>query len=180
MRNEFKLATEPKGAFVSFEAATHYLEEVCARLEVNHLSYHLVHSIDGVPDQISWIATYDPAYVGHYLKKYTQLGDPTFDIAFADNKVVDWAELLSTDSMWQELLPVATRYGITQYGFSFPLKDGDFGNVLFSVNVKCNDEEWKLLRDGLVQRFRPFAVHFHGRLKPLIQAREVAEINFTA
>ena len=61
MRDDFDLAEEPKGAFVSFKEATHYLEDVCARLKVNQLSYNLVHFIDGTPDQVSWIATYDPA-----------------------------------------------------------------------------------------------------------------------
>jgi hypothetical protein len=64
--------------------------------------------------------------------------------------------------------------------FPFPVKDGDFGNLLFSVNVKSNDEDWKLLRDSLAESFRPFAAYFHGRVKPLIKTRESAEINFVA
>jgi hypothetical protein len=178
MRDDFNLAMEPTGAFTSFEEATHYLEQACVRMEVNHLAYTLMHSIDGTPDQVSWIATYDPAYMNHYMEYYTQLGDPTFEIAFADDSIVDWVELLSLDSMWQELLPVAARYGMTKYGISIPLKDGDFGNVLFSVNVKSNDEEWKLLRDSLVATFHPFAAYFHGRVKPLIESRKFADINF--
>ena len=180
MRDDFDLAAEPRDAFVSFEEATHYLEQVCVRMEVNHLGYTLVHLIDGTPDQVSWIATYDPAYMSHYLKNYGHFEDPTLDIAFADNSVVDWAEVLSWDSMWQELFPVANRYGITKYGVSFPLKDGEFGNVLFSVNVKCTDEEWDFLRDSLVKRFRPFAAYFQKRVKSLIQARALGEIKFTA
>lgn len=178
MRDDFHFAAEPKNAFISFEEATHYLERVCARLEVNHLAYSLVHSIDGTPDQISWIATYDPAYMSYYMEHYSHLGDPSVDIAFANNRVVDWAELLSSDSMWQELFPMATRYGITKYGVSFPLKDGDFGDVLFSINVKSNDKDWIGVRDNLLKKFRPFAFYFHGRIKPLIQSRKFAEIKF--
>ena len=179
MSDDFNLATEPTGAFTSFEEATQYLEKACARMKVNHLAYSLVHSIDGTPDHVSWIATYDPAYMSHYLENYTQLGDPTFEIAFTDNAVVDWVELLALDSMWQELLPMAERYGITKYGISLPLRDGEFGNVLFSVNVKSNDEEWITLRDSLVARFRPFAHYFHGRVRPLIESRKFAEIHLT-
>lgn len=178
MRDDLDFAAEPRNAFASFEEATHYLEQLCGRLEVNHLAYSLVHSIDGIPDQVSWIATYDPAYMSYYMKHYSHLGDPSVEIAFANNRVVDWAELLSSDSMWQELFPVATRYGITKYGISFPLKDGDFGNVLFSINVKSNDKDWIGVRDNLLHKFRPFAVYFHGRIKSLIQSREFAEINF--
>ena len=53
-----------------------------------------------------------------------------------------------------------------------------FGNVLFLVNVKSNDEEWPAVQDSLVKRFRPFAHYFHGRIKPLIESRKLAEINF--
>ena len=180
MCDDFDLAAEPKDAFVSFEEATHYLEQACVRLEVHHLAYTLVHFAEGTPDQVSWITTYDPAYMSHYLKYYGHFEDPTLDIAFADDRVVDWNDVLSWDSMWQELFPVANRYGITKYGVSFPLKDGDFGSLLFSVNVKSNDEDWKLLRDSLVKKFRPFAAYFHKRVKSLILARELAEIKFTA
>jgi hypothetical protein len=55
MNNDFDLAQESRSAFATFEEATHYLEDVCARLKVNHLSYWLVHSIDGTPDQVTWI-----------------------------------------------------------------------------------------------------------------------------
>ena len=114
------------------------------------------------------------------MEHYSHLGDPSVDTAFANNGIVDWAEWLSSDSMWRELFPTATRYGITKYGVSFPLKDGDFGNVLFSINVKSNDRDWIGVRDSLLQKFRPFAVYFHRRVKPLIQLRQVAEIKFMA
>jgi len=173
----FDLAKEPKSAFATFEEATHYLEDVCARLQVNHLSYWLVHSVDGTPDQVSWITTYDPAYMSFYMANYTPLGDSSFESAIAENQVLDWAE---DDSTKSDLLPTALKYGITKYGISVPLRDGDFGDVLFSVNVKSTDEEWGLQREDIVAKFRPFAVYFHGRAKPLIQSRKFAEINFAA
>ena len=173
----FDLAKEPKSAFATFEEATHYLEDVCARLQVNHLSYWLVHSVDGTPDQVSWITTYDPAYMSFYMANYTPLGDSSFESAIAENQVLDWAE---DDSTKSDLLPTALKYGITKYGISVPLRDGDFGDVLFSVNVKSTDEQWGLQREDIVAKFRPFAVYFHGRAKPLIQSRKFAEINFAA
>jgi hypothetical protein len=180
MGDDLYISGESTSAFTSFEEATHYLEWACARLEVNHLAYSLVHSIDGTPDQISWIATYDPAYMSYYMEHYSHLGDPSVDTAFANNRIVDWAELLSSDSMWQDLFPMASRYGITKYGVSFPLKDGDFGNVLFSINVKSNDIDWPDVRNDLLRKFRPFAVDFHRRIKPLIQSRKLVEITFAA
>ena len=174
---DFDLALEPKSAFATFEEATHYLEDVCARMKINHLSYWLVHSIDGTPDQVTWVATYDPAYMSFYMENYTPLGDRGFEIAIAENLVLDWA---GDDPSGQDLLPTAHKYGITKYGISFPLRDGEFGDVMFSVNVKSNDAEWELLQEDLIAKFRPFAVYFHGRAKPLIQSRKFAEINFAA
>ena len=129
---DFDLALEPKSAFASFEEATHYLEDVCARMKINHLSYWLVHSIDGTPDQVTWVATYDPAYMSFYMANYTPLGDRGFEIAITENLVLDWA---GDDPSGQDLLPTAHKYGITKYGISFPLRDGEFGDVMFSVNV---------------------------------------------
>ena len=174
---DFDLALEPKSAFATFEEATHYLEDVCARMKINHLSYWLVHSIDGTPDQVTWVATYDPAYMSFYMENYTPLGDRGFEIAITENLVLDWA---GDDPSGQDLLPTAHKYGITKYGISFPLRDGEFGDVMFSVNVKSNDAEWELLQEDLIAKFRPFAVYFHGRAKPLIQSRKFAEINFAA
>ncbi len=173
----FDLAKEPRSPFANFEEATHYLEDVCARLGINHLSYWLLHFEDGAPDQVTWIATYDPAYMSFYMENYTPVGDTSFESTLAENQVLDWA---LDESTMRNLLPTALKYGITKYGVSFPIKDGEFGDVLFSVNVKSNDEEWDLLHEDLVARFRPFAVYFHGRAKPLIQSRRFAEITFAA
>lgn len=176
----FDLATEPRSSFASYEEATRYLESACARLKVNNLSYWLLHSIDGTPDQVTWISTYDPAYMSYYMENYTPLGDPTFENAIADNTLLDWDKAVLDDQMMKNLLPVAMKYGITRYGVSIPIRDSDFGDILFSVNVKCDDDEWELLRGDLVARFRPFALYFHGRAKPLIESRKIAEINFAA
>ena len=39
---DFDLQKEPKSAFASFEEATRYLEDCCARFNVLHLSYWLL------------------------------------------------------------------------------------------------------------------------------------------
>lgn len=177
---DFDLVKEPRSAFATFEEATLYLEDACARLKVHNLSYWLMHSVDGTPDQVTWISTYDPAYMSYYMMNYTPLGDPTFETAITDGTLLDWDRAVIEDPMMKTILPVAMKYGITRYGVSIPIKDSDFGDILFSVNVKCNDDEWELLRGDLVAKFRPFALYFHGRAKPLIESRKVSEINFAA
>lgn len=171
-------AAQPSGVFGSFEEATRYLERACALMDVNHLAYTLMRSVDGAPELAAWVATYDPAYMSYYMENHTQLGDPAFETAFATHAVIDWVELLAHDRVSQELHAMSARYGITKHGVSIPVMDGDFGNVLFSVNVKSNDEAWPAVQGSLVQRFRPFAHYFHGRIKPLIESRKLAEIKF--
>lgn len=174
------LQKEPKGAFASFEEATRYLEQACARMKVNHLSYWLVSSVDGTPDQVTWISTYDPAYMSYYMMNYTPLGDPTFEMSISDNTLLDWDEATADDPTTQSLMTVAVKYGITRYGVSIPLKDGAFGDILFSANMISDNEEWPLLKEDLVSKLRPFAHYFHERAKPLIASRKISEINFAA
>jgi hypothetical protein len=117
MKNDFDLANESRSAFATFEEATHYLEDVCARLKVNHLSYWLVHSIDGTPDQVTWITTYDPSYMSFYMANYTPLGDSSFETALAENQVLDWAD---DDSTKKDLLSFepSRRPGLSASGSS--------------------------------------------------------------
>ncbi len=177
---DFNLADEPKSLFSSFEEATSYLDSVCARMKVNHLSYWLVSTVDGTPDQVSWIATYDPSYMSYYMANYTPLGDPMFESSIAENSIIDWNQWLPTDPVSQTMEITAAKYGITKYGISIPLLDGDFGNVLFSVNVQSSDAEWGTLRSTLVARMRPFALYFHQRAKPLIESRKIKDMTFAA
>jgi hypothetical protein len=176
----FDLAHEPKEVFSSFEEATQYLESACVRAGVNHLSYWHLAFIDGAPENVSWIATYDPVYMSHYMSTITPAGDDMFEAAIKDDLVADWTEWVPNDKMTSDLLQVAMKYGITKYGITFPLHDGDFGDILFSINVKSNDTDWILERGDLIARFRPFALYFHQRIKPLIESRKLREIDFAA
>ena len=180
MFDNFNLSDESKAPFLSFDEATNYIESACARMKVNHLSYWLVSTVDGTPDQVSWIATYDPAYMSYYMANYTPLGDPMFESSITENTIIDWSEWLPTDPVSQHMLPTAMKYGITKYGISIPLMDGEFGNVLFSVNVESSDAEWQELKLKLVAKLRPFAVYFHQRAKILIESRKLKDTGFAA
>ena len=180
MPADFNLSDEPRTSFLSFDEANNYLESACSRMKVNHLSYWLVSTIDGIPDQVSWIATYDPAYMSYYMANYTPLGDPVFEKSIADNTIMDWGDWLPSDPVSRNLLAAAMKYGITKYGISIPLKDGAFGNVLFSVNVESSDAAWGELRSGLAAKFRPFAIYFHQRAKALIESRKLTDTGFAA
>jgi hypothetical protein len=165
------LKGEPDVPFGSVEEATRYLEDLSQRMGVRHFSYWLLTYVDGTPDDVVWIATYDPAYMSFYMSTFTPLGDPGFEAATGHGKLIDWTAWHKTDRTSQELYETARKFGIGKYGVSLPYKDPDAGDVLFSINVESDDEHWPEHLREIIAIYRPFVVQFHGRVKPMITAR---------
>jgi hypothetical protein len=170
----FNPFTEPDGPFASFEQATDYLDRACLRLGVKHLSYWCVSYSGGAPDQVSWISTYPPEYMNHYMANYTPVGDPAFEATMTGPIVSDWDDLMTETSV-QTLHQTAAKYGIARHGLSFPFRDPGKSDVLFSVNVECSAEEWPALRLPVAANMHLMARHYHRRVVPLIQARHGGE-----
>ena len=170
----FNAKKEPDGLFSSFEEATQYLERMSRVLGVKHLSYWSLSVVDGQPDQVTWIATYDPGYMAHYMGHYTPLGDPAFEKAFERPGVIDWTELNAEDATALKIQTQAARYGIARNGLSYPFHDGAERQVMFSVNVECNDADWPREKARVTAMFCGFAHYFHERAKPLVDSRRAA------
>jgi hypothetical protein len=180
MTMPFDYTQELNSPFATFEEATSFLERAAKGFGVSHLSYWLVTYRDGVHDDVVWIATYDPAYMNHYMRNHTPLGDPGFETALRDNTVLDWTDWIRDDEVSREMHAKAQRYGISKHGISIPIREEGFGDVLFSVNVQCADENWVLVKGDLLARFRAFAHYFHHRVKPLTIARNRGAPAFAA
>lgn len=165
-----QLRQEPDEPFRNYAEATRYLEDLVARLGLRHLSYFLVTFSAGAPDDVVWVATYDPAYMAQYMANYTPMGDPAFDLATVAGAAADWAEMVHNDPVTADLERRGARYGITRYGFSMTMDDPDFGRVMFSVNDRCSAGEWPSRKAELATAFRPFIQKFHERMKPLVIA----------
>jgi hypothetical protein len=161
----------PTRPFSSFQEATERLERLCRELSVRHLSYWCVSDTDGSPDQVTWIATYDPAYMHHYMSNYTPLGDPAFAIA---SEVVDWAEINAADKAAQAMQDQAARYGIASNGFSYHFRDEEGLHVMFSVNVDSAKADWPWRRNALLEPIKNLAHVIHQKAKPLVMSRRVA------
>jgi hypothetical protein len=158
--------------FRAYEEATAHLEETARRGGVKHLSYWYLQFVDGVPDQVFWVSTYDPQYMSQYMAKFTPMGDPVLEMVMDDSVVVDWTEWLPTDGVSLDILAIAQSFGITEFGLSFPLKTGNGDKVVFSVNADSDKENWPAQRGIIAQRFRPFAQDFHARMRPMITVRQ--------
>jgi Autoinducer binding domain len=169
------IAAAMQAPFTSYEQATKFLEETVERASVKHLSYWYLRMSDGVPDDVVWVSTYDPAYMSHYMATYTPLGDPVIEGVLEDNRVLDWSEWMNADGVSHKIYAVAKNYGLTKWGISIPFRVEDSGTVVFSVCIDSNDEEWTSARRVLVDRFRPFSHDFHNRMKPLLLTGQKGE-----
>lgn len=171
----FEPRNESREPIVSFEEATQYLERMCRVFRVKHFSYWSLSLVGGLPDQVTWIATYDPSYMSHYMNHYTPLGDPAFDgNGHQPAGVIDWTELNAMDDTARAIQEAAFRYGIARHGLSYHFKDGPDRNIMFSVNVDCPDRGWPEEKARIIGAFCGFAHHFHNRVRHMVEARRVA------
>jgi Autoinducer binding domain len=166
------IAVAQQTPFRTYESATAHLEETARRAGVKHLSYWCLQFVDGIPDHVVWVSTYDPLYMSQYMAKFTPMGDPVLEMVMDDKVVIDWTEWLSHDGVSDDILSVAQSYGITKFGLSLPLASENGDKVIFSVNAESDDESWPSQRSIIAQRFRPFAQEFNIRMRPMIAARQ--------
>lgn len=166
------LAAASLTPFRNFEQATKFLEDTVKRAGIKHLSYWYLQYVDGAPDHVVWVSTYDPAYMSRYMKKFTPLGDAVITSVVDDNAVIDWVEWLEVS---QDIYTEALNYGITKYGISLPINSGSADKIIFSVNIDCDDQSWGEQRALLVKRYRPFAREFNARMQSLIESNEIGE-----
>ena len=155
--------------FRSTQEATAFLVQVAAKFGVLHLSYWYLQYRDGLPDQVIWVASYDPAYMSLYMANFTPLDDPVIN-SVMNNKFVDWAEWFEVDHLAQAVDSVAVRYGITKYGISMPIAAPREDKIIFSVCTNSNDADWPKSRSLLARQFLPFAEAFDQRMRPLVAA----------
>ncbi len=173
------IAAAMHAPFASYEQATKFLEDTVARADVKHLSYWYLRMSDGVPDDVVWVATYDPAYMSHYMSTYTPMGDPVIEGTIDEDRVIDWSEWINADGVSHKIYEVAKNYGLTRWGISIPFKSDDGGAVLFSVCIDCAEEDWTQMRSVLATRFRPFAHDFHARMRPLLLSQQKGQTLLT-
>lgn len=166
-------------AFSTFEEATVYLEESARRADVKHLSYWYLQFVDGLPDQVIWVATYDPTYMSQYMSKFTPMGDPVMGAVMDESVTIDWTEWHLNDGVSSAIWDVAKTYDITRFGLSFPIRGAGEDKVIFSVNADSTDSLWPKQRGVLAARFRPFANEFNVRMKRLIASGQTGKSVFS-
>jgi DNA-binding CsgD family transcriptional regulator len=173
MAARFDVFSEAWQPFADAAESADYLRTARERLAVLNLSYWFLGSSTRIPDRLTWLSTYDEAYMSIYMRDYSPLGDPAFDICFARLLPFDWAELRDADETARAIHHVAEGFGIGRQGISFPIRDPGFGEAMFSVNFECDDRHWAEVRNDLVKVFHLFAHYFHLRMKNVIAARPI-------
>jgi hypothetical protein len=170
----FEAKREPREAFTSFEEATQYLEKMTRIFKVRHFSYWSLALVRGQPDQVSWIATYDPAYMAYYMSHYTPLGDPAFESSAGKAIMIDWSEPSAVNPTTNAMKEAAARFGIARHGLSYHFTDGPNRAIMFSVNVDCLPDQWAAEKGRIIGGFCGFAHYFHGRARALVESRQAA------
>ena len=163
--------------FQSIEEATSFLIRATMPEGVLHLSYWYLQYVDGSPDQVIWVATYDPSYMSFYMTNFTPLDDPVIGRVM-ENKFVDWAEWFKTDQVAQSVSPVMARFGITKYGISIPLFAPDDDKIIFSACIASSDSDWPYQRNALARRMMLFAQTFDQRMRHLVSAGQQGDSVF--
>ena len=163
--------------FHSVEEATAHLVHSAPVENVRHLSYWYLQYVDGAPDQVIWVATYDPTYMSLYMSNFTPMDDPVINRVM-DNKFVDWAEWIDVDQVAQTVDPVMSRYGITKYGISLPLPAPGEDKIIFSACIDSNDVDWPYQRASLARRMVVFANEFDNRMRHLVRAGQQGDSVF--
>ena len=163
--------------FHSIEEATGFLVRAAPVERVCHLSYWYLQYVDGAPDQVIWVATYDPAYMSLYMNNFTPLDDPVINRVM-ENKFVDWAEWWDVDQVAQAVDPVMVRYGITKYGISLPLPAPGDDKIIFSACIESSDKDWPYQRNAFARRIMLFAQSFDERMRHLVRVGQQGDSVF--
>lgn len=169
----FDLFNEASSPFRTADESANYLMEARDRFNVLNLSYWFLGSSTQLPDRLTWFSTYNRDYMEMYMRDYTPIKDPAFNVCFTRLLPLDWDEVRETDARVEPIHEMAEQYGIGRHGVSFPIRDPGFGDALFSVNFECDDRHWMTIRQEIVNRFHLFAHFYHLRMKAIIADRPV-------
>lgn len=173
MAAHFDIFTEASQPFANANESALYLRQAREKFNVQNLSYWFLGSSTRIPDRLTWLSTYDEQYMSIYMRDYSPLGDPAFDVCFTRLMPLDWAEIREADDTTKSIHHTAEKYGIGKQGISFPIRDPGFGEAMFSVNFECDDQHWNEVRHDLVNVFHLFGHYFHLRMKDVILGRPV-------
>lgn len=177
MTSRFDIFSASRKPFTGKEELAECLRDARDWFGVLHLSYWFLGNSSAVPDRMIWYSTYDEAYMAHYMRDFTPLGDRAFTLCFRRMMPLDWAEARRAEESVNAIHELAESYGIGRHGLSFPIRDPGVGDAMFSVNFECPDRHWDEVRTLLVSDMHLFAHYFHLRMRGMV-ATQMAGARF--
>ncbi len=138
MTNAFDVFSEDQTPFGNADQSAHYLRSAREKFSVLNLSYWFLGTSNQMPDRLTWLSTYDEDYMSIYMRDYTPLGDPAFNIVFGRLLPLDWAEIRDADTTAQDIHHVAKQYRHRQAGHLVPDPRSGFwlGHVLGQFRMR--------------------------------------------
>lgn len=105
---------------------------------VDHMVYHWVSS----NGEQYGCGTYAPEWVERYLDQGYLRIDPVVLGCFQRFHPVDWKQLDWSSKAARAFQKEAIDYGLGNQGFSIPIRGPNGQFALFTVNHRCDDDEW--------------------------------------
>ena len=174
MTNRFDIFNATLAPFSNMSESGAFLRSARDRFGVLNLSYWFLGASPELPDQMTWLSTYDESYMAIYMRDYTPLKDKAFQVCFQRLLPLDWDEVRSTEESVQHIHEVAEQYGVGRHGISIPIRDPGVGDAMFSINFECEDRHWLEVRQQLVNNIHLFAHYYHQRMRSVIATRPVS------
>ena len=138
-------------------------------LGIDHVAYHWVSSTG----EHYGCGTYSMEWRRRYLDKQYLKVDPVIFGGYARFHPVDWRELDWTGKAARAFRKDALEHGLGDQGLSIPIRGPSGQFALFTVNHRCDDEEWKAFievnrRDVILVAhfFNQKALEFEGERLP--------------
>lgn len=134
-----------------------FLDELCARLELQHASYASQNPFSG---HVEGYANYPAEWKKYYTENGLHLIDPTLGKAALSIAPVDWVRF-SGDAGFARVFQSSRDFGIHPQGISVPIR-GPYGDCgILNVTRACDDHEWQLLKRKIIGELQVAAVHLH-------------------
>jgi len=137
-----------------------FLDELCARLEIEYATYALQDPFSG---RVIGHSNYPEAWRNHYIENRFHTIDPTLARAARSIAPVPW-DKISAEQGFASVFNAAQDFGIPSTGVTIPVR-GPFGECgLFSVARPGTQDDWGRHLRQIVGNLQVAAVHLHDNV----------------
>ncbi|UAX98441.1 LuxR family transcriptional regulator (plasmid) [Ensifer adhaerens] len=148
------------------------LGELCLQYGLDHMTFLVVSSGDGLGPYPYYCTTYPDAWTAVYIDSGYFDIDPVIDVVRWGFLPVDWSSLDQASGSASRLFKNARAHGIGSQGLTMPIRGPHGERCLFSVTSKLPRREWSRIRDSSIHELQILSHHVHETVFHAIGLRE--------